>query len=453
MKHLYISLLVASLSSSLFFGCQKSNVPAEPVWKNAMLPAPQIVRMSSKPYGLEISEDMKVIQANIHKNQLVTDILKKHKIAKEIISEIVNKSKEIFDLQTAKAGSPVTLIKDTSESVHYVIYEKDKSEFIVCDLREGAEGIKVYRKQQEVVTKHQEVAIRLNNSVENSLKAAKVNMEIMPELAEILKWSFDFFKVKRGDIFKVIYDEQFVNGKPFAVSAVYAVSFLHDDKEYQAFRYQQDDKYLYFDEKGNCLKKGFLKAPLKYSRISSGFTNARYHPILHVTRAHHGIDYAAPTGTPIMSIGSGTVIEMGYKGGNGNYVKVQHDKTFTSQYLHMSKFPKELKKGQKVSQGDVIGYVGSTGLATGPHLCFRFWKNGVQVNPATIPQEHFVGEEVKDKKGFLIYAKDMKTRLDELQYYDADAYTVITKAERIGVCFGLSCGIDRGLGFGVWGLG
>lgn len=421
MKYLYKGYPLLLLVLLNLNACQQ-----EP--ENKGIAAPPHSRMSSKPYGLTLEEDMKITQASIRKNQSVTTLLGAH-LDKEMVKELLAKSAEIFDLRNMKAGNPLTVIKDSAEEVRYMIYEKDPSEYIICDFKYG---IRVYSGQRQVTIKRREVAMKVNGSMQKTFKDHKVNPEIMSEMAEVMKWSFDFFKVKKGDIFKVIYDEQLIDGESAGVTRVYAVSFMHDGKEYKAFRFKgEDEKDMYFDEEGKSLKKGFLKAPLKYSRISSGFTNARYHPILHITRPHHGIDYAAPTGTPIMSVGNGTVEEVGSKGGNGNYVKVKHDKTYSTQYLHMSRFAKGIKVGQKVAQGEVIGYVGSTGLATGPHLCFRFWKNGTQINPNALQQEEFRAAEVKDKKSFMAYMNEMTTILDKTEYYNSDEFTTITKAKDV----------------------
>jgi murein DD-endopeptidase MepM/ murein hydrolase activator NlpD len=182
----------------------------------------------------------------------------------------------------------------------------------------------------------------------------------------------------------VLYDEQYVDSIPIGIGQIYAVSFTHKGKELLAYAFEQDGQISYFDETGKSLRRQFLKAPLRFSRISSGYSNSRFHPILKIYRPHRGIDYAAPTGTPIYSIGDGTVIQKGYTKSAGYYIKIRHNSVYTSGYNHLSRYPKGIQKGQRVNQGQIIGYVGSTGYATGPHLDFRMWKNGHPINPLTI---------------------------------------------------------------------
>jgi len=205
------------------------------------------------------------------------------------------------------------------------------------------------------------------------------------ELSDIFAWTIDFFAIQKGDRFRVIYDEQFVDSTSIGIGEIYAVQFDHYSEPNYAFRFLQDDRYDYFDEKGTSLRKAFLKAPLKFSRISSRFSSGRMHPVLRIRRPHHGVDYAAPKGTPVMSIGDGTVVAKAYqKGGGGNYLKIKHNSVYTTTYMHLSGYAKGIASGSRVKQGQVIGYVGATGLATGPHLDFRVAKNGSLVDPLKV---------------------------------------------------------------------
>jgi murein DD-endopeptidase MepM/ murein hydrolase activator NlpD len=204
--------------------------------------------------------------------------------------------------------------------------------------------------------------------------------ELVDRLVDVFAWQVDFFRIQKGDRFKVIYEEEQVDGEAVGIARIKGGYFEHFDKEYYAVHYDQGSGVDYFDESGNSLRKTFLRAPLNFTRISSRYSGRRYHPVLKRFKAHLGTDYAAATGTPIRTVGDGVVLEATYHKGNGNYVKVKHNSTYTTQYLHMSKIASDVRKGTRVSQGQTIGYVGSTGLATGPHLCFRFWKSGVQVD-------------------------------------------------------------------------
>jgi murein DD-endopeptidase MepM/ murein hydrolase activator NlpD len=197
-------------------------------------------------------------------------------------------------------------------------------------------------------------------------------------MSQVYAWTIDFSRIQAGDRFRILYDRDWVDGKAVGMPRVLAAEFVHRGRNFPAYAYDQGDGTDHFDETGASLRKAFLKAPVEFSRISSRFDKKRFHPVLKKVKAHLGTDYAAPHGTPIVAVGDGVVIKASYTKGNGKYVKIRHNGTYTTQYLHMSR--RNVKEGQAVRQGDVIGYVGSTGLATGPHVCFRFWKNGQQVD-------------------------------------------------------------------------
>jgi len=204
-------------------------------------------------------------------------------------------------------------------------------------------------------------------------------------LSEIYAWTIDFFGLQKGDRYKVYFEKQFVEGKYIELGKIIAADFYHAGDDNYAFYFEQNNQGDYFDEKGNSLQRTFLKAPLRYSRISSGFSNSRLHPVLKIRRPHHGVDYAAPSGTPVHTVGDGIVVKKGYqKRGGGNYIKIKHNGTYSTTYMHLKGFSKGIAVGKKVKQGDLIGYVGKTGLATGPHLDFRFYRNGKAVNPLKV---------------------------------------------------------------------
>jgi murein DD-endopeptidase MepM/ murein hydrolase activator NlpD len=219
----------------------------------------------------------------------------------------------------------------------------------------------------------------IHNSLYQTIADNDLPVGLAASLSDIYAWTVDFYRIQKGDRFKAIFTEKVVDGEVVGVHEIVAAEFAHRDRSFQAFVFDDGEKVSYYDEKGESLRKAFLKAPLEFSRISSRYTMKRYHPVQKRWKAHLGTDYAAPNGTPIMSTGDGTVIESSYGKYNGNYVKVRHNSTYTTQYLHMSK--RAVKKGDVVRQGELIGYVGATGLATGPHVCYRFWKNGKQIDP------------------------------------------------------------------------
>lgn len=232
----------------------------------------------------------------------------------------------------------------------------------------------------------------MKGAVQSSLWNAMVSCDTDPllavELSRIFGWSIDFFGLQREDEFRVIYEQECVEGQDLPNFKIIGAVFRHADSAYYAIPFLQNGEVLFFNEHGKSLEGAFLKAPLDYFRISSRFSNSRFHPVLKKYRAHHGVDYAAPVGTPVYAIGAGTVIAKGYQAnGGGNYLKIKHNGTYTTTYMHLSRFEKGIKVGSKVAQKEVIGYVGSTGLATGPHLDFRVFENGRPVNPLTIKSQ------------------------------------------------------------------
>jgi len=222
-------------------------------------------------------------------------------------------------------------------------------------------------------------------SLWNSMVEQQADPNLANELSEIYAWTIDFFGLRKGDTYKAIYEQYFVEDKYIGLGKIIAANFYHLGEDHYAFYFEQNNAGDYFDEEGNSLQRTFLKAPLRFTRISSGFSHSRMHPVLKIRRPHHGVDYAAATGTPVYTVGDGVVSKKGYqKRGGGNYVKIKHNGTYSTTYMHLSGYAKGINVGKKVKQGDLIGYVGSSGLATGPHLDFRFYRNGKAVNPLKV---------------------------------------------------------------------
>ena len=311
--------------------------------------------------------------------------------------------------------------KDTARKIQYCIYPKNIIEYVVFDFTKDSILVQRHEKEYEVSERIISGEIIKNSNLTFALDQQFKDINMTGEMAEyiagVFAWTIDFFRLHPGDEFKVIYDEKSIEGKPFAIKEVKYAYFKHQGAEYYGFKYTinaDSNKVGFFDEKGKEMKRPFLMAPVKYSRISSGFTMKRFHPVQKRWKAHLGTDYAAPTGTPILATADGTVIAATYSGGNGNYVKIYHDDVYTTQYLHMSGFGPGIKKGVRVKQGQVIGYVGSTGLATGPHVCYRFWKNGKQVDhraekfPPSIPMP----DSLLPK--YLEFIEPIRARLDSM---------------------------------------
>jgi murein DD-endopeptidase MepM/ murein hydrolase activator NlpD len=332
-------------------------------------------------YGI-VTDSFNVIKGVIKPGQVLGEILYLNHINHQKIDLIVKKSKGVFDVKKAKAGQPYTVLcsRDSNEIAQWFIYEESYTDYVVFDLRDN---INVYREAKEVDIRMRVASGEITSSLWNAIIENKMSPALVMELSNIYAWTIDFFRIQKGDKFKVYYEERFVEDEFIGIGRICAANFTHQSKDFYSFYFKEAGENYgdYFDEESKTLRKAFLRAPLNFSRISSKYSKRRKHPVTGRIKAHLGTDYAAPTGTPILSTANGRIVEARYKRNNGNYVKIRHNNTYTTQYLHMSKIKSGIRPGVHVNQGDVIGYVGSTGLATGPHVCYRFWKNGIQVDP------------------------------------------------------------------------
>jgi len=281
-------------------------------------------------------------------------------------------------------GYAVISRRDTTAAIDYLVFEPSMTDYVVVDLR--GDSLITWESSKPVTLKRRYSEATITSSLWNAIIASGATPMLALMLSDIYAWQIDFFDVKEGDSFRLMYDEAWVDDTTFVeITSIEGATFTHRDKEFRAIPFEQDSVREYFDEEGNSLRKEFLKAPLDFFRISSRFSNARFHPVLKRYRPHHGVDYAAPTGTPVKTIGDGVVIEKAFqRGGAGNYLKIKHNGTYTTTYMHLSRFAKGIQKGKSVKQGEVIAYVGSTGLSTGPHLDFRVHKNNQPINPLTL---------------------------------------------------------------------
>lgn len=340
----------------------------------------EVKHISKKLYGIEI-DSLIIHKGIVKRNESLSEILLKYNIDYPSLNKIVKKSKKIFNVRNIKYGNKYTVIcnNDSLQKLLYFVYENSSTEYIVYDLNDS---IKIYNGKKPVKKEIKSISGEINSSLWITLKNKKANPLLAVDLSEIYAWTLDFFEIQKGDIFKITYENLYIDGKNIGLGKILAASITHKKKNYYAFYFSQKEKGKYFDEKGNSLQRTFLKAPLRYRRISSYFSNSRYHPILKIRRPHHGVDYAAPMGTPVHSVGDGIVVKKGYqRRGAGNYIKIKHNSVYITLYGHLSRFAKNIKKGTSVKQGQTIGYVGKTGLATGPHLDYRVFKNGSAINP------------------------------------------------------------------------
>jgi murein DD-endopeptidase MepM/ murein hydrolase activator NlpD len=308
-------------------------------------------------------------------------------VAAGTVDQLLKLGTNDFNPRKWRAGDAYWLLrsKDSTQQATYFVYEPSVAKYIVFGLRDSLFVRKIERPK---VTIERAVGGEIEGSLYATLERQGVSPAVAVKLSEVYAWTIDFFRIQAGDRFEVIYEESYVDDTVFVgTGKILAARFVHNGKSFYAFKYQNQDGSVqgYYDHEGEGMKRMFLKAPLEFARITSRYTMKRFHPVQKRWKAHLGTDYAAPTGTPILATGSGTVIAATYTSANGNYVKIKHNGTYTTQYLHMSRIGKGIRNGSRVEQGQVIGYVGSTGLATGPHVCYRFWKNGKQVDPLREP--------------------------------------------------------------------
>lgn len=331
-------------------------------------------------YGGIIVDDYNAIDKKITSGTAVSNLFISAGVDPRTAYQLNFTPDSIFSAKRVKAGKSYTIYqtKDSVAKTDYIVYHRSLVEHVVFDFKDSL-NVSLYKKPVTTVSKVD--SVKIESSMWNAIVDNNLNLGLAGELSEIFAWVIDFFGIQAGDGFKVYYDENYVDSTSVGISKIHAAVFTHNKQLYYAYNYEKGETSGFWDEKGNSLKKAFLKAPLKFTRISSGFTYARKHPVYKVVRPHTGIDYAAPKGTPVMSIGDGKVTLRAWKGGGGNTVYIKHNSVYSSGYLHLSAYAKGLKVGDRVKQGQVIGYVGSTGASTGPHLDFRVWKNGTPINP------------------------------------------------------------------------
>ena len=378
-----------------------------------------IVLEKAKPqkveqFGFDFN-DFNVLHDTIKKGDTFGSIIENQNLGDKQVYDIIEKVKDSFNVRTIRIGKPYTFLrsKDRYKKLQYAIYQPDRASYYIIDFRDSVGVTKVTR---PIRIKKRTIAGELNGSFSEELQRQKVDPALANKLIKVYAWSIDFFKLKKGDQFGVIFTERYIDDTIYdGVDSLRAAFFEYKGKMIYAFPFAQNEgsgKIDYYDEDGKALKNFFLKSPLKYANITSRFSKSRFHPVQMMWKAHKGTDYAAPTGTPIMTTASGIVEQTGYTAGNGNFVKVKHDRTYSTQYLHMSRIL--VRRGQRVTQGSVIGRVGSTGLATGPHVCYRFWKNGVQVDALRLKLPNSQPMESKNLPRFKQQIEPLKWELDSV---------------------------------------
>jgi len=357
-------------------------------------------------------DSLNIQYGKVGRSQNLSDILIPY-VQPKWIDRIAKETNDVFDVRKMHSGNTWVRIftKDSTHRTLYFIYESNSIEFVVYDFRDS---LRVYRGKKNVTIKERTAAGRISSSLWKAFEGMDLDFRLEMALADIFAWTVDFYGIQKGDAFKVIYEETYVDNRMVGINRVRSACFRSNNKDYYAFLYEVNGKKEYFDENGQSLQRSFLKAPLKFTRISSRFSRSRIHPILRIARPHFGVDYAAPRGTPVVALGDGKVTEAGWKGGYGRHISIRHNSIYLTSYAHLSGYAKNLKAGTHVSQGEVIGYVGSSGLATGPHLDFRVYKNGEPVDPLHLESPRSDPVPAQELSGYKLQSGRWKTRLDSL---------------------------------------
>lgn len=397
-----ISILAASAS------CSRQPAEAEGTISDAV----DSVEVSN-PLGF-CPDSLSLKEGTIKNGQYFSNLLTGLGLTQQQAYDLTLACGTTFDVKSLRVGQGYkAYYSEGGQQLEYIVYDRDKASCIVFDCKEPYD-LWVYEKPVEIEKKYADVTI--NSSLWNDMRKAGASPLLIIGLSDIYAWTIDFFALQKGDRFRVLYEQKLCDGEVIAIDTVRYAVFTHDNQDFPMVMYnQQDGGNIWWNEKGESMRKAFLKAPLNYTRVSSGFSYSRKHPVTRRVQPHTGVDYAAPKGTPVMTIGDGTVISVKYEGAGGNTVRIRHNSVYTTAYLHLSKYAKGLKAGQRVRQGEVIGYVGSTGRSTGPHLDFRVWKNGSPINP--LKMESPPAEPVKEenRKPFEAAYSDYKAQIDTIQ--------------------------------------
>jgi murein DD-endopeptidase MepM/ murein hydrolase activator NlpD len=382
---------------------------------------PDTVEIAYEPtllYGIPI-DSLVIFEDKVKRNESLASILSGYNVSTSTIYELAKQAKDIFDVRKLAPNKKYTIFcsSDSIPTAKTLVYEPSELEYVVFHF---GDSMRVDRKEREIEIVEREISGVISQSLAVTMDEIGVSPALTNRFVDIFAWQVDFQRLQKGDRFKLIYEDKLVEGKSVGIGEIKGIYFEHFSNSYYAFPFDQGEGLDYFDEDGNSLRKALLKYPIEFTRISSRYSLKRFHPVQQRYKAHLGTDFAAPTGTTIRTVGDGIVLEAHYRSNNGNYVKIRHNATYTTQYLHMSKIASGIKPGMKVKQGQVIGYVGSTGLATGPHLCYRFWKNGRQVDALKVdlPPSSPVKKNMKEE--FARERDALKEKIDSIPFKEND---------------------------------
>lgn len=373
-------------------------------------------------YGFDFNE-YEVYEGRVEQDWTLSHLFAKYDVSQAEINKAYLISKDSLNLNYITPDNEYYMLcskdEDTIRNLAYAVYVKNAVEYFVFDF---TDSVVVQAKQKKVDLKIKEISARIRKggnlsfALDRAVENTTITFPLVDEIAGIYSWSIDFFHLQVDDKLKILYEEKSVEGEPIGIGKIRAVLFNHKDHDFYAFRYQIDSSTSYYTEEGKAMRSMFLSAPLKYTRMSSGYNLKRYLRMYGRIKPHLGTDYAAPYGTPIWTTADGIISRAGYGRGNGNFVKVKHNAQYSTQYLHMSRIAKGIKVGTYVQQGEVIGYVGSTGSSTGNHVCYRFWKDGKQVDSRKQKFNNAKPMDTVHLKDYRIYVDSLKPRLDQIVY-------------------------------------
>jgi murein DD-endopeptidase MepM/ murein hydrolase activator NlpD len=396
---LFVPLLILVWGPALVFGAPPDDSPPADRAQTAAFDIPE--------------EKFTVKRGRVSQYETFADVLTSYGVSYQRAVQVAEAVRPSFDVRDLRTGQPYRVyVNPWLQRVQYLVYRIDEVRYVVFDVQNPSQshvGERPVRREWAVVEG------TIQNSLYETLTASGAHPMLALRLSEVFAWQIDFFRIRAGDAFRILYEKRFVDGEPVAPGAILAARFDHQGRPYYGFRFDDGEGPAYFNREGESLRRQLLKAPLRYSRISSGYTQSRYHPVLKEHRPHRGTDYAAPTGTPVRSVGNGTVQKAGYHGNNGNYVKIRHNGVYSSGYLHLSDIADGVTPGTEVTQGETIGYVGSTGMSTGPHLDYRLWKHGEAVDPYELELPPSKPVSPQNRVAYRQLVRDRLDRLDPLR--------------------------------------
>ncbi|MFI3315442.1 MAG: peptidoglycan DD-metalloendopeptidase family protein [Rikenellaceae bacterium] len=417
-KILVAIIAICVIVSTIVLIVEKRDTLSSDCEQSADVPTP-----SEYLYGICV-DSLSVISSEVLSGQTLSTLLDNYGVSQATVNKMVSVGKEVFDARQFKSGNKYTVLMsvDTIQSsIKYFIYEKNKTEYVVFNLDDtiavnaGVKDIDIERLRKDA---------SIESSLWKAMVEAGINEALVSNLSDVYQWSIDFYAIQKNDAFNVVYDEHYVDGVSIGAGTIYGAWFEHYGVKHYAIRYEYTDAkgetvVGYWDEEGKSLRKMFLSAPLKYTRISSTFSYSRMHPVLKVSRPHLGVDYAAPAGTPVQAIADGVITTKAFQAnGGGNYLKIKHAQNYVSSYLHLKGYASGIAVGTRVKQGQIIGYVGSTGISTGPHLDFRITKSGVAIDPLKLSNTKGEDIEAAYKDGFMKVRDRIIAELEGREYIE-----------------------------------